>query len=393
MGIVADTVRVMHLSNTFAHLGALAGRLLVAAAVVVAGLAGTQSAAEAGRAEPPSFGFAEVGDLGGTAAFALDIAPNGVLVGTARTGTAARPQVAFVDAGTGARSLGTLPGSTFSRAMGVNARGVAVGEAFTADTESSRAVLWDAAGRLRVLPGLRGPGSSAVANAINLRGDIAGVSTGTDGRATAVVWPKAGTPKALPGLADAPGATSRAWDLEATGVVVGTAAAADEDDQGEEPHLHLHAARWDRDGRVRDLGVLEDHGSSAAYAVAQPGGAGPIAVGEASLAGGSRAVVFTAKGPSALPALSDYRYARATDVSRRGWIVGHAARFAGAPTFGGSAVLWAAGKAYDLNDLVRGLPAGWTLQTAEAIDDHGRIVGYGTAANGLVRAFLLTPRA
>jgi uncharacterized membrane protein len=351
---------------------------------------GLTSAPRAAGAAPVSaagleFTFAEVGDLGGAASFALDIAPDGTVVGTASSSSASRPQVAFVDDGA-TRSLGTLPGSTFSRAMGVNARGTVVGEAFTAGAESSRAVTWDRFGRLRVLPGLGGPDSSAVANAVNLRGDVAGVSSGPDGRATAVVWPLGRAPRPLRWLADVPGAVSRAWDLDLHGTVVGSAAAAEDGDD----HLHTHAVLWDRTGRVRDLGVLEDHGRSVAYAVAHHGGPRPLVVGEASLSGGSRAVVFTPGGPTALPTPGDYRYARATDVARNGSVVGHAARFQGAPTFGGVAVLWWRGKAYPLADLVRDLPPGWSLQTAEGIDDRGRIAGYGTV-NGQIRAFLLTP--
>ena len=36
--------------------------------------------------------------------------------------------------------------------------------------------------------------------------------------------------------------------------------------------------------------------------------------------------------------------------------------------------------------------AGWTLTCARAINDSGQIVGHGTAPDGNVRAFLLTPR-
>jgi uncharacterized membrane protein len=167
--------------------------------------------------------------MGGTASFALDIAANGTVVGTARTGVASRPQVAYVDDGT-PRSLGTLPGSTFSRAMGVNARGEVVGEAFTAGTESSRAVAWDRNGELRLLDGLRGADSSAVANSINNRGEPAGVSTGPDGRATAVRWTRQGTPQPLPWLADVARASSRAWDINTSGTVVGSASVPDDGD-------------------------------------------------------------------------------------------------------------------------------------------------------------------
>ncbi|TDD69842.1 hypothetical protein E1262_11240 [Jiangella aurantiaca] len=361
-------------------------RILLAATIATAGLTYAQTAAAdpSPSAHPPEFSFAEVGDLGGSASFPLDIARNGTVVGTARTQATPRPQTAFVHRDA-ARSLGTLPGSTFSRAMGVNARGQVVGEAFTAGAESSRAVIWDRRDHLSVLPGLRGPDSSAVANAINERGDVAGVSTASDGRATAVIWPRGAAPRALGWLDDLPGTSSRAWDIDTTGAAVGSMSVADGDD-----HFHPHAVAWDRSGVPTDLGVLEDHGSSTAYAVARGTGRHPLIVGAASLDGGTRAVVFGSSGPTALPTPGEFRHARANDVARQDWVVGHAAQLEGAPTFGGAAVLWVSGVAYRLEELTRDLPPGWSLQNAEAIDDQGRIVGYGTV-RGEVRGFILTP--
>ncbi len=50
---------------------------------------------------------------------------------------------------------------------------------------------------------------------------------------------------------------------------------------------------------------------------------------------------------------------------------------------------WEGGTAFDLNTLlVDG--GGWTLQSAEGINDRGQIVGYGQFG-GQTRAYLLTP--
>ena len=55
------------------------------------------------------------------------------------------------------------------------------------------------------------------------------------------------------------------------------------------------------------------------------------------------------------------------------------------------AFLWANGQMQDLNSLI---PAytGWVLLEARAINNKGRIVGFGTL-NGQTRAFLLKPSA
>jgi YVTN family beta-propeller protein/probable HAF family extracellular repeat protein len=45
----------------------------------------------------------------------------------------------------------------------------------------------------------------------------------------------------------------------------------------------------------------------------------------------------------------------------------------------------------NLNDLTIGLPAGWILRVATAINDYGQIVGFGTTSNGTNHAFLLSP--
>jgi uncharacterized membrane protein len=56
---------------------------------------------------------------------------------------------------------------------------------------------------------------------------------------------------------------------------------------------------------------------------------------------------------------------------------------------GGHALLWQDGAVFDLNNLI---PAGtdWTLSQATAIDNDGRIAGYGIL-NGQFTAFVLTP--
>jgi len=53
------------------------------------------------------------------------------------------------------------------------------------------------------------------------------------------------------------------------------------------------------------------------------------------------------------------------------------------------AFLYSGGKMIDLNSLIDST-SGWTLKTAQGINDNGQIVGEGIH-NGYIRAFLLTP--
>jgi probable HAF family extracellular repeat protein len=55
------------------------------------------------------------------------------------------------------------------------------------------------------------------------------------------------------------------------------------------------------------------------------------------------------------------------------------------------ALLWDAdGRMSDLNDMLDDSSAGWTLASAQGINNLGQIVGYGLL-DGQTRAFLLTP--
>ncbi len=155
--------RIMRLARTrYPLLG-----LVIAASVA---LSGTSALADT-RYSPT-----DLGTLDGNASFALGLNERGEVAGTSRTTSAFRPQLAFRWRDGVMTNLGSLPGSTFSRAFEINARGTAVGEAFTHSPERSRAVLWHGSRieDLGTLPGATG----AVANDINARSQVAGTSGG-----------------------------------------------------------------------------------------------------------------------------------------------------------------------------------------------------------------------
>ncbi|NHC14788.1 hypothetical protein [Motilibacter deserti] len=355
----------------------MAAALAVAATLAAAPL---QGAAEAAPKEP-RYALVDLGSLGGTAVFGLGVNNRGVVVGTSRTSTATRPQIAFRAAGGTVTSLGTLPGSTFSRAFEVNVRGEAVGEAFTASPEVSRAVFWDASGRMTDLGTLGG--GSAVANDLNDEGTIVGSSSTAAGTSRAF---RTGYRRALsalplphPELAGA----SRATAVSDGNHIVGRAPV---------PGGVSQAVLW-RGGREPVvLGALVPGEFSEALDVNKLQTAvGESVVGETPTGTAIyHAAVWSDGTARDLGTVNGLRNSRASAVNDAGDIVGHASGFYNFPTIDGTAVLWRGTVGYDLNDLVVDLPAGWVLRTAESISSKGQIAGYATV-NGQTRAFLLTP--
>lgn len=373
------------------------GRPRVALAGVALTCAGSVAVAAPTTAAPseqstPRYVLTDLGTLrGGTASFALGVSPNGVAVGTSRTSSGSRPQLAARWRDGQVENLGTLPGSTFSRAFEVNSSGQAVGEAFTAPPEVSRPVLWEADGTLRDLGTLGGP--SAVANAVDERGRAFGVSSRASGPSVATVWEPTG-PRALPAVD--PGATTGASRVNAaakSGRAVGSAPA-----RIETGSIVGVATRWDPRGQgwtATVLKRLEPGRFATALGVSENG----TAVGQASRLDptetaptrtGTRAVRWDGTGATELPAVGSFRFTRANEVANDGDIVGFASGLAGFPTIDGVAVLWRGDRAVDLNTAVVGGTDGFVLRTAESVNDAGQVVGFGSR-DGQTRAFLLTP--
>lgn len=364
---------------------AIAGVVLASSATLAVAPAAAASPQQEGM---PRYVLTHLGTLpGGTASFALGISATGEIVGTSRTSSGSRPQVAVRWRDGQAEDLGTLPGSTFSRAFEVNSRGQAVGEAFTPAPEVSRAVQWEADGTVRDLGG-----PSAVANAIDERGRAFVVSSQAVGPSVATVWERSG-PRPLPAVDPSATGTSRVNAAARSGRAVGSGPV-----RVEGGGSVGQAVRWDPRGQTfagTALDRLEPGRFATAYGVSEIG----LVVGEATRLDptgatpartSTRAVRWNGTRVVELPPVGTYRFTRANEVSDRGDVVGFASGFAGFPSIDGAAVLWRGDRAIDLNDAVVDAPEGFVLRTAESIDEAGRIVGYGSRS-GQTRAFLLTP--
>ena len=142
-----------------------------------------------------------------------------------------------------------------------------------------------------------------------------------------------------------------------------------------------HAALYDGNGEVQDLGTLGGP-DSFAYFVGDNGlvvGASTTADGAThgfAYRGGAISDLGTLGGPG-----SD-----AVRANAHGQIVGWSDTAAGAQ----HAFLYRDHMMIDLNSLVDAA-LGWVLVMPTGINDSGQIVGNGTAPDGAGRAFLLTP--
>ena len=242
--------------------------------------------------------------------------------------------------------LGDLPGGVDrSHAYGINALGQVVGEGEA--STGARAFLWSpttpngTTGAIVDIGELPGGANASSAVAINESGQMAGGSNNLSGRRAFRWTPDApnGSTGSMVSLGDLPGGVgySTAYATNATGQVVGEC-----DDA-----TSTRAFLWTPDSPGKDSGTMIDLGDV-------PGSAGANA---------------------------------AYSINASGQVVGESVN----NVAGQRAFLWTADDGMrDLNDLLDGSGADWTLHIAYGINDFGQIVGLGVH-EGHSRGFLLTP--
>lgn len=344
-----------------------------------------------------NYQIVELGTLGGGTSFALDVNEHRQVTGNAQEPLAEpspRLNAFFWEPSSSMTNLSVLPGSNnFSRGYAINDAGVVVGES---DNNSSRAFVYSG-GAMTGLTRLAGDNDRGVAHSVNNSGVIVGVSSnGSVNRPTKWTYGDSTyVATDLGTLAGTATATGRAWDINDAGIAVGLSTSNVGNSQ---------ATMWDG-ASIVNLGSLGGGGNfSQAYAVNDT----KLAVGASSngqtvgeLIGTSsttpltRAFVWDAGVMTELAPLDLYTesnngpttnyHSVAMDVNALGQIVGNSQRIAGSAA---AATLWKNGLPIDLNDL---LPSGsgWTLLSAEGINDRGDIVGYGSFG-GQTRAFMMT---
>jgi probable HAF family extracellular repeat protein len=315
----------------------------------------------------PTYAVTDLGTLGGDS-FALDINLRGQIVGTCRA--AAGNEQAFLYSGGVMSPLGTL-GGAYSYAYAINQLSDVAGDSATVGG-LQHAYLWRG-GAMTDLGTLGGGRSQA--NGLNTRRQVVGWAYLASGTYHAFLSQN--------GAITDIGASSDGWsiatDIDELGRIVGYYQAAG----------GMRPFRW-------AVGVVDDLGSLGGTT----GGANKINLfGE--IAGWSSYADNTAR-----PVI--FRGGAIVDLGTLGgndgsaWGINDLGRAVGYSLTGDGwwhAILYRRGVLYDLNGLIPPA-AGVELIAATAIDDLGRIVGFGCFGGqlagrdcngGQVRAFLLTP--
>lgn len=211
------------------------------------------------------------------------------------------------------------------------------------------------------------------ARAVNGEGTIAGVTYTSGGIFHAVTW-NYGVATSLHS------AFGAATYSEVSGVNAGGIVAGDADD----PNGAFHALRYDG---VTVTSLASPAGYDATFARGL-NDVGDV-IGEATAADASRALLWPAGTTAAtdLGTLSGYSWFSPAGINNSRTVVGCAGD---APYQTLHAFLYD-GTLHDLNDLMDpSTGAGWTLNSALAVNDSGTIVGWGTLA-GARHAFSLAP--
>lgn len=257
----------------------------------------------------------------------------------------------------------------WSEARGISSTGLIAGRHDVAATH--RGALWTPQGR-QTLPPLPGQPASEAYD-VDDAGVAVGVSLISSTDVTAVRWVN-GVPSALPG------ANGTSWAL----AVNGAGRAVGQRDVWPERHAML----WEG----ANFTVLPDLGGDFAWATSVST--------EGTICGGSFdsnsqivAVLWDAESlhPVPLPNPPFGAYARVKDVNDQGIAVGEVCLSIECEPGDNRAIVWRDGTVHDLNDLIPP-GSGWTLFSAEAVNENGEIVCVG-AQNGFVspRGFKLTP--
>jgi probable HAF family extracellular repeat protein len=315
-----------------------------------------------GLAIAQSYTVTDLGSLGGTPT-ANAINASGEVVGSSKTAESSITHAFYWTLATGMVDLGTLGGNV-SEAFGINSHGIIVGGSNQTENASTDPFIWSPTGGFLAL------GINGADYAVNDRGQVAGVS-GNNGYAFR--WTRSGGKVLLGTLG---GSNTSPYAISPQGDVVGFSFIGNKT---------YHAFLWNQSAGMADLGTL---GGINSYALGINSSA--QVVGWATVPGAN--FPYHAFFWTKLTGMRDLGtfggdYSLALGINDAGQVVG-SADLAGDTQ--DDAFLWTAGGG--MQDLNAAIPqnSGWLLNSANAINGAGQIVGDGTY-NGEPHAFLLTP--
>jgi len=326
-----------------------------------------------------SFAVTDLGTLGGETSVACGLNDLGQVVGFSFLANG--ESHAFVWSDVGMRDLGTLPDLGFSEARNINRGGQIVGDS-TAQfaTPPFHAVFWQKIGVPPAPLGTLG-GAASFAVDINSQGQLVGGARDGRGQLHAFLWQDG----EMRDLGTLPGhVLSVARGINRHGQAVGNSEPIETASIGHCPTTPMpveehHPVLWDN-GSTSDLGTL-----GGVFGMAKGINDGGQVVGSSSLANGEEHAFLWSEGVMSDLGTLGGGYSLANRINHRGRIVGLSRTSDGEL----HAVLWHRGRMTDLNSLIP-TDSGWVLVEATDINRRGEIVGVGTIS-GETHAFLLTP--
>jgi probable HAF family extracellular repeat protein/T5SS/PEP-CTERM-associated repeat protein len=311
-----------------------------------------------------AYAVIDLGSLGGVTTKGMGLNESGQVAGVSQSGSYL---YGFLWETGNMTNLGDLGGQG-SWAYDINDAGQAVGGS-PLSGGNSHAFQWQN-NAMQDLGTLGGPSSYAFE--INNAGQAVGYACCASDTylSHAVLWGSGGIVD-LGDLDPVWPAISAAYGISDAGQVVGGSYDA---------AANFHAFLW-QNGSMQDLGTLGGDFSSA-EAINENG----QVVGTARLANGTPHAFLWHNGSMQDLGALTWNQSIAYDINDKGQVVGALQTGPNSHAF-----VWADGQMQDLNNLIDA-NSGWVLQEARAINNKGRVVGFGTI-NGQTRAFLLKPNA
>jgi probable HAF family extracellular repeat protein len=335
---------------------------LTALALVCLALGYGRQAPPLSAVEAPVYEIDDLGSVGGNFTLPSDINDVGDVVGAVQTSTFDYHAFLYTD-DSGLRDLGTFDGTGWSQAFGINNQRHLSGYFTRADGSIGAFLYGDDIGTID-LGGL--PGTSVnTARGLNDSDQVTGSSFLLFG-AHGFLW---SVTRGMQDLGTLGGSVSNGARINVHGQVVGQSIVVDD------PNFPIyHAFRYTDGIGMQDLGTLP--GTSRTFSSARGINADGDVVGYSNdpAFGANRAFLYSDRdGMRDLGTLGG-RSSLANDINDNGEVVG----IADLPSAQGHPFLYSREKGMvDLNSLIDST-TGWTLWTAEAINNRGTIVGVAT---------------
>ena len=308
-----------------------------------------------------------LGVLGGTSSFGSGINNQGQVVGSFASSDGY--DHAFLYSGGTMQDLGTFGGLNGS-AYAINDNGQITGNPFTNGSTGMQPILRSSSGAVQNLGTLGG--TQGQATGINNSGQVVGWSYTSSGHNTAFLYSGSGP---LQDLDSQVGLNSCANAINSNGQIAGW---------GHPNGGAWHPVEFNGHGGMTDLGTL---GGTNGVAISINDN-GQVVGWASSSTTHYRAFLFTGSGPlHDLGTLPGTDSAVAENINNLEQIVGNSYN-----SSGGISLAFlddAGGPMQDLNNLIAP-GSGWTLTTANGINQWGQICGTGVDPSGVTEAFLLT---